>query len=145
MKGTLCGRSYEIQYMFLENRQTFRISLLESKLFHSIKVEGKKEFLKQSRLTLKRGILFLCLVIDASLAFGTDSKGYLVVSYYFEEETKFSVPLPLLKGSKAWFLVKFFSGTTSYNTCYCKCCIILNRFELFMKRIIKIWSYKMSP
>ena len=50
---------------------------LGSKLFLCIIVEGKKEILKQSCLTLKRGILFLCLVTYACLAVGISSKRYL--------------------------------------------------------------------
>ena len=46
MKGTTCGRSYENQYTFLKNIRPSEFLVLESKLFHSIIVEGKKEFLK---------------------------------------------------------------------------------------------------
>ena len=108
--------------------------ILESK-FHSIIVEGENEFFKQSYLTLKRGTLFLFLVIYACLAVGINSKRYLADCFFFKE-AKFPVPRSLLKGFKAWFLIKFFSGTTSYSACCCKCYIILNCFELFMKRII---------
>ena len=112
--------------------------ILESKLFYSIIAERKKEFLKYSCLTLKRGILFSCLVIYAGLAVGINPKRYLGdFFYHVEKETKFPIPSLLLKGFKAQYLIKCFSETTSYSVCYCKCCTILNRFELFMKRIIK--------
>ena len=70
MKGTICGRSYEHQYAFLEKCQALRFLMLESKLFHSTIVEGKKEFLKLSCVTLKREILFLRLVIYDCLVVG---------------------------------------------------------------------------
>ena len=79
MKGTICERSYESQYAFLEDPQTLTLSeflILGSKLFHPIIVEGKTEFLKSSCLTLKRGTLFLCLVIYVGLAVDINSQRY---------------------------------------------------------------------
>ena len=62
---------------FLKSARLSEFLILESKLFHSIIVEGKKDLLKQSCLTLKRGILFICLVIYARLAVGVNSKRHM--------------------------------------------------------------------
>ena len=63
MRGTICGRSYEIKYAFLEKCQTLRISYTGIQVVPFNIVEGKKEFLKKSCVTFKRGILFICRVI----------------------------------------------------------------------------------
>ena len=42
-----------------------------SKLFHSIKVDGKKEFLKKLCLVLKQGMLSTFLVLYALLILGS--------------------------------------------------------------------------
>ena len=113
MKGLL-----KANICFLKIARLSEFLILESKLFHSVIVEGKKEFLKYSCLTLERGMLFLCHVIHASLAVGINSKRYL----------------------GDWFLIilkKRQSFLYSYSACYCKCCIVSNRFELFMKKIYK--------
>ena len=52
----------EVRFLKITQKRPSKFLILESK-FHSIIVEGKKWFFKQSYLTLKRGILFLFLVI----------------------------------------------------------------------------------
>ena len=58
---------------FLEIGRLSEVLTLESKLFHSITVEGRKEILKQSCLTLNKRIIFLRLAKCASLAVGINS------------------------------------------------------------------------
>ena len=83
---------------FLKSARLSKIFILEPKLFHSIIAEGKKEILNKSCLTLKRGILFLCLAISACLAIGINSKRYLEDWFFIilEKITKYHVPPMLL-------------------------------------------------
>ena len=73
---------------FLKSTSLSEFLILESKLFHSIVVQGKKEYLKLSFLTLKRGILFLCLVIYGCLVVFTNSKRYLTRLGFYKDHLK---------------------------------------------------------
>ena len=77
---------------FLKSARLSGFLIMEPKLLHSSKVEGMKEILKYSCLTLNKAILFLCLVIYACLAAG--SEWYF--GDWFEKETKSPLPPSLL-------------------------------------------------
>ena len=77
MKGTICGRSYESQYTFLENRYTLRISYIGILVVPFNYNWREERIFKIVMLTLKREILFLFLVIYTCLALGINSKMYL--------------------------------------------------------------------
>ena len=95
---------------FWKSARLLEFLILESKLLKSIAVEGKKKNLKQSAsLTLKRGTLFLCLVLCACLAVGIISKSYLrdIAFYYFEKE-KVSCTTVVAVGIQSLVLDNFF-------------------------------------
>ena len=83
MKGTICGRSCESQYMFLENRQSLRINIE------------------------KRNVLFL--VVYASLAVGINSKRYLGNCFLlFWKKDKVSCTTIVAEGIQSLVLDKVF-------------------------------------
>ena len=51
--------------LFLKAEKASEFLIFKSKLFHSMTVDGKKEFLKTSGLPLKRRMLLLALVLYA--------------------------------------------------------------------------------
>ena len=64
--------------LFLKRARLFELLTLLSRLFHSIAVDGKNEFLKELCLTLNLGMLpILFLVLYADLVVGILSKRYL--------------------------------------------------------------------
>ena len=70
------------QMLFLKRVKLSEFLILLARLFHSITVNGKNEFLKKVCLTLNRGMLsILFLVLYAVLAVGILSKRYLRDSF----------------------------------------------------------------
>ena len=70
------------QMLFLKRVKLSEFLILLARLFHSITVNGKNEFLKKVCLTLNRGMLsILFLVLYAVLAVGMLSKRYLRDSF----------------------------------------------------------------
>ena len=70
------------QMLFLKRVKLSEFLILLARLFHSITVNGKNEFLKKVCLTLNRGMLsILFLVLYAVLAVGIWSKRYLRDSF----------------------------------------------------------------
>ena len=57
--------------LFLKAEKVLEFLIFKSKLFHSMTVDGKKEFIKKICLSLKRGILQLILVLYAWLTLGS--------------------------------------------------------------------------
>ena len=62
--------------LFLKAEKVLEFLIFKSKLFHSITVDGKKEFIKKLCLPLKWGILSLVLVLYALLMLGIILKWY---------------------------------------------------------------------
>ena len=85
--------------LFLKKAKFLELLVLFSRLFHSIRVDGKNEFLKKVCLTLNRGVLsILFLVLYAVLVMGIFLNRYLGDWFLvnFKEKAKFSKPPPLL-------------------------------------------------
>ena len=57
IKNITWGRSNEFRILFLKSTKLFEFGRVGSKLFHSMLVEGKKEFLKKLCLISKQGML----------------------------------------------------------------------------------------
>ena len=57
IKNITWGRSNEFRILFLKSAKLFEFGRVGSKLFQSMLVEGKKEFLKKLCLILKQGML----------------------------------------------------------------------------------------
>ena len=62
--------------LFLKAEKVLEYLIFKSKLFHSITVDGKKEFIKKWCLPLKRRILSLVLVFYALLTLGSILERY---------------------------------------------------------------------
>ena len=62
--------------LFLKAEKVLEYLIFKSKLFHSITVDGKKEFIKKWCLPLKRRILSLVLVLYALLTLGSILERY---------------------------------------------------------------------
>ena len=82
--------------LFLKRAKLSELLILLSRLFHSITVDGKNQFLKKVCLTLNRGMLsILFLVLYAVLVVGISSNRYLGDWFLVTLITKFPKP-PLL-------------------------------------------------
>ena len=62
--------------LFLETAKLFEFRKVESKMFHSVIVEGRKEFLKKLCLILKQGMLSTFLVAYECVFSGISLKRY---------------------------------------------------------------------
>ena len=62
--------------LLLKAEKALEFLVFKSKLFHSMTVEGKKEFIKKLCLSLKRVILSLVLVLYPLLTLGSILKRY---------------------------------------------------------------------
>ena len=62
--------------LLLKAEMVLEFLVFKSKLFHSMTVEGKKEFIKKLCLSLKRVILSLVLVLYPLLTLGSILKRY---------------------------------------------------------------------
>ena len=62
--------------LLLKAGKVLEFLVFKSKLFHSMTVEGKKEFIKKLCLSLKRVILSLVLVLYPLLTLGSILKRY---------------------------------------------------------------------
>ena len=74
---TLLGEGLiNFRILFLKSTKRFEFRRVGSKLFHSMIVEGKKEFLKKLCLILKQGMLSTFLVAYAWVFWGISLKRY---------------------------------------------------------------------
>ena len=82
--------------LFLKAEKVSEFLNFKSKLFHSMTVDGKKEFIKKLCLPLKSRMLLLVLVLYALLILGSILKRYFgdelhrfrLEKQYFESKTK---------------------------------------------------------
>ena len=76
MKTEFEDRLVNFKILFLKGEKVSEFLILKSKLFHSMTVDGIKEFLKKLCLPLNRGMLLLFLVLYALLMLGSILKRY---------------------------------------------------------------------
>ena len=77
LSKTLLGEGLiKFRILFLKTTKLFKFRRVGSKFFHSLIVEGKKEFLKKLCLMLKKGILSTFLVAYAWFFSGISLKRY---------------------------------------------------------------------
>ena len=76
MKIEFEDRLVNFKILFLKGEKVSEFLISKSKLFHSMTVDGIKEFLKKLCLPLNRGMLLLFLVLYALLMLGSILKRY---------------------------------------------------------------------
>ena len=84
-----------LRICFLEALTNSEFQILLSSLFHSITMDGKKEFWKYSCLTLNKGMLLWFLVVRVDKTLGIISEvRRMFIFFKFEKKALFSVLLP---------------------------------------------------
>ena len=96
IKRTIRTWADKFKEFFLKALTDSEFRILLSSLFHSITVDGKKEFRNYPCLTLNKGMLLWFLVVRVDKTLGIISKEVrrMFIFFKFEKQTQFLVPSP---------------------------------------------------
>ena len=132
---------------FWKSAKLSEFLILESNLFYPISVEEKKEFLKYSCLTLKRGTLLLCLVVYACLTVGINSKSYLGEWLFIvlKKRQSFLYHCSCCKDSKLSSWKSFSLEIPFIVPAVASAALYWIDLSLSRKELLNVWSYKIPP
>ena len=121
--------------------------MASSSLFHSERVEGKKEFLKKLCFTLKMGMLCTALEVWNECPTGIKWNRYRGCSFLktLHKRQSFLYQGQSLWGSKpnSWF--SFSLGVPLIAPVIARQALYWIDYSQSWKELLKVWSHKMSP
>ena len=142
MKRIIWGRSYEIKCFFLKDWNTLTVSKMGAKLFHSIIIDGKKEFLKKLCFVSNKGnIAHSSCSIRCSSYRNEIKKGILGAPFWkiYKRHKVFSTS-DKVEGTIDLIIGRFFLLTYLKYSCDCWEDIILTGSIFTWKELLKAWS-----